>query len=329
MKFTKSQLKKIIKEESRAARHEKRQAIFQDLDAMSDKERSAWWELAWDQMGSYNAKELWRSYDWHKQQRAEAARTLHNMNSLLDRIADIYKGAYPTEVFGKLETALEDAEKTLNFDEIKNLLKDPGAPHGRCNVSGSPLGKELLKWIRADASGAPGHGNVWEALKNILEWTGQECHGLTAADFQGAQAHGGIGLPQVQRRESKMKVTKSQLIKIIKEELNEYGNYSAAAGADLRAAQLAGGGNPVQSEEEAELTVGGLVGELRVLLEEWQKKEYPSDEARYEGYYNDILQVTERYDPCGHPGESCEESHPDQSHEECILQNEEGEEDNQ
>jgi len=123
-----------------------------------------------------------------------------------------------------------------------------------------------------------------------------------------------------------MKVTKSQLIKIIKEELNEYGNYSAAAGADLRAAQLAGGGNPVQSEEEAELTLGGLVGELRVLLEEWQEKEYPSDEARYEGYYEDILQVTERYDPCGHPGESCEESHPDQSHEECIMQNEEGEE---
>jgi hypothetical protein len=123
-----------------------------------------------------------------------------------------------------------------------------------------------------------------------------------------------------------MKVTKSQLIKIIKEELNEYGNYSAAAGADLRAAQLAGGGNPVQSEEEAELTLGGLVGELRVLLEEWQEKEYPSDEARYEGYYEDVLQVTERYDPCGHPGESCEDAHPDQSHEECIMQTEEEEE---
>jgi hypothetical protein len=123
-----------------------------------------------------------------------------------------------------------------------------------------------------------------------------------------------------------MKVTKSQLIKIIKEELNEYGNYSAAAGADLRAAQLAGGGNPVQSEEEAELTLGGLVGELRVLLEEWQEKEYPSDEARYEGYYDDILQVTERYDPCAHPGESCEDAHPDQSHEECIMQTEEEEE---
>ena len=123
-----------------------------------------------------------------------------------------------------------------------------------------------------------------------------------------------------------MKITKSQLIKIIKEELNEYGNYSAAAGVDIRAAQLAGGGNAVQSGEEAELTLGGLVGELRTLLQEWEEKEYPSDEARYEGYFDDILQVTERYDPCAHPGESCEESHPDQSHGECIMQNEEGEE---
>tara|TARA_Y100000310_G_scaffold238658_1_gene242140 strand:- start:158 stop:538 length:381 start_codon:yes stop_codon:yes gene_type:complete len=125
-----------------------------------------------------------------------------------------------------------------------------------------------------------------------------------------------------------MKVTKAQLKQVIQEELknalDEF-NYSAAAGAGIRAAQLSSG-TAVDAGEEAELTLGGLISELRTLLEEWEEKEYPSDEARYEGYYKDIQQVTERYDPCAHSGESCEDAHPDQEHEECIRDNEESDE---
>ena len=125
-----------------------------------------------------------------------------------------------------------------------------------------------------------------------------------------------------------MKVTNSQLKQIIQEELentlDEF-NYSAAAGAGIRAAQLSSG-TAMASGEEAELTLGGLISELRALLEEWEQKSYPSDEARYEGYYEDIQQVTERYDPCAHPGESCGDAHPDQEHEECIRDNEESDE---
>jgi hypothetical protein len=122
-----------------------------------------------------------------------------------------------------------------------------------------------------------------------------------------------------------MRVKKSDLMKIIQEELNEL-NYSAAAGAQLRAAQLAGSPTVARPGGAPQLSVGDVVSELRALLAEWEDKDYPSDEARYEGYYNDIAQVTERHDPCAHPGESCEDVHPDQSHEECIRDNEESDE---
>jgi len=224
MKLTKSQLTKIIKEESRAARHEKRQAIFQDLDAMSDEERSAWWKLAWDQMGAYNAKELLRQYSEHQQKRANAARTLRNMNALLDNIADIYKGAYPDEVFGKLEKALEDAEKTLNFDEIKNMLSEPGE-HGYCDIYESPLGAEWVKWKNDAGAELHGHGNVRRALKHILVHAGQHCSDeprhlmkqkVLPSGSPGGHAPRGPGW----YGESKMKLTKSQLKQIIKEELS-------------------------------------------------------------------------------------------------------------
>ena len=122
-----------------------------------------------------------------------------------------------------------------------------------------------------------------------------------------------------------MRVKKSDLMKIIQEELNELG-YSAAAGAQLRAAQLTGSPTVARPGGEPQLSVGDLVSELRTLLAEWEEKDYPSDEARYEGYYEDIVQVAERYDPCAHPGESCEDAHPDQEHEECIRDNEESDE---
>jgi len=122
-----------------------------------------------------------------------------------------------------------------------------------------------------------------------------------------------------------MRVKKSDLMDIIKEELNEL-NYSGAAGAQLRAAQLTGSPTVARPGGEPQLSVGDLVSELRTLLAEWEEKDYPSDEARYEGYYEDIAQVAERYDPCAHPGESCEDAHPDQEHEECIRDNEESDE---
>ena len=124
-----------------------------------------------------------------------------------------------------------------------------------------------------------------------------------------------------------MRITKSKLAQIIKEELNEFniGNYSHAAGADLRAAQLAKGGAPVGPDLPG-LTIINLLAELQTLLEEWKEKDYPSDEARYEGYYADIAEVVDRYDPCAHPGDSCEDAHPDQSHEECMKDQEESDE---
>ncbi len=55
-------------------------------------------------------------------------------------------------------------------------------------------------------------------------------------------------------------------------------------------------------------------------------KYHPNGQKEYEGYYEDVQQVTERYDPCAHPDESCEDAHPDQEHEECIRDNEESDE---
>jgi len=123
-----------------------------------------------------------------------------------------------------------------------------------------------------------------------------------------------------------MKVTKSQLIKIIKEELNELGNYSGGAGAALRNASIGVAPTIADPGGKPDLKLGEMVSELNALLEEWEAKEYPSDEARSQGYYEDIEQVVERYDPCAHPDESCEDAHPDQSHEECISDQEESDE---
>jgi hypothetical protein len=123
-----------------------------------------------------------------------------------------------------------------------------------------------------------------------------------------------------------MKVTRSQLKRIIKEELNEVGNYSAGAGAVLRNASIGVAPTIANPGGEPELTLGEMVSELNALLEEWEAKEYLSDEARYQGYYEDIEQVVERYDPCAHPDESCADAHPDQSHEECTRDQEESDE---
>ena len=125
-----------------------------------------------------------------------------------------------------------------------------------------------------------------------------------------------------------MRITKSKLAQIIKEELNEFniGNYSHAAGKDLRAAQLANDMPIEPGPDLPGLTIVNLLAELQALLGEWKEKDYPSDEARYEGYYADIAEVVDRYDPCAHPGDSCEDAHPDQSHEECMKDQEESDE---
>ena len=54
------------------------------------------------------------------------------------------------------------------------------------------------------------------------------------------------------------------------------------------------------------------------MLDIWEEKEYPSDEARYISYFEDLQGLLEQYDPCAHHGQKCDEVHPNQSHEECI-----------
>ena len=95
-----------------------------------------------------------------------------------------------------------------------------------------------------------------------------------------------------------MKISTEKLKQIIKEELE-----------DMQ-----------KSDEEAELLdLPNILMELQGLLDEWEQKEYPSDEARYKGYYEDIANLVKKYDPCAHPGQSCEEAHEEQTHEECII----------
>ena len=125
-----------------------------------------------------------------------------------------------------------------------------------------------------------------------------------------------------------MKITKSQLKQIIKEELNELGGVASNVGG--RTGALAGvAGRPGQEldspdssihgpEQLAEDSLTGLLVDLGRTLVEWEQKEYPSDETRYQSYFQDIQKLVEEYDPCAHPGQKCDQAHPNQSHEECI-----------
>ena len=118
-----------------------------------------------------------------------------------------------------------------------------------------------------------------------------------------------------------MKITKSQLKQIIKEELNELGGVAGNLGAVAgRAGQEADSPDHSLSgpEQIAEDSLVGLLVDLNSALEEWEQKEYPSDETRYQSYFQDIQKLVEDYDPCVHVGQKCEEAHPNQSHEECI-----------
>jgi hypothetical protein len=117
------------------------------------------------------------------------------------------------------------------------------------------------------------------------------------------------------------KITKSQLKEIIKEELNELGGVAGGLGAVAgRVGQEADSPDHSLSgpKQIAEDSLVGLLVDLNLALEQWEEKEYPSDETRYQSYFQDIQKLVEDYDPCVHVGQKCGEAHPNQSHEECI-----------
>ena len=110
-----------------------------------------------------------------------------------------------------------------------------------------------------------------------------------------------------------MKVTKSKLKQIIKEELSllsEEGN--------LNLGRTLSGEEIPQEPMVEELSFSNLLMELQKFLDEWEQKDYPSDQARYTGYYTDIQSLVEKYDLCAHPGQSCDEAHQGEEHEECL-----------
>ena len=71
-------------------------------------------------------------------------------------------------------------------------------------------------------------------------------------------------------------------------------------------------------QQNAEDNFIGILIDIGQMLEEWQRKKYHSDEARYESYYEDLQNLLGGYDPCVHHGEKCDDVHPNQTHEECI-----------
>ena len=126
-----------------------------------------------------------------------------------------------------------------------------------------------------------------------------------------------------------MKITNSQLKRIIKEEIikemgSTLGNFGGQAGAlgtvagrkgqELDKADQSEYG-PVQLAEDSLI---GLLADLGHTLVEWERREYRSDEVRYKSYFQDLQKLLEEYDPCAHRGQKCDEAHPGQTHEECI-----------
>ena len=71
-------------------------------------------------------------------------------------------------------------------------------------------------------------------------------------------------------------------------------------------------------QQNAEDNFIGILIDIGQMLEEWQRKQYSSDEARYKSYYEDLQNLLGGYDPCVHHGEKCDDVHPNQTHEECI-----------
>ena len=124
-----------------------------------------------------------------------------------------------------------------------------------------------------------------------------------------------------------MKLTHERLMQIIQEEvLNETGgvagNFGGAAGMLGAARAQEEVDSPDQSvygpQQTAEDNFVGILNDLGHMLDAWETREYPSDEARYVSYFEDVQGLVEQYDPCAHVGQKCEDVHPNQSHEECI-----------
>jgi len=132
----------------------------------------------------------------------------------------------------------------------------------------------------------------------------------------------------VLKEEDKMKITTERLKEIIKEELNEFGGEVSNFGGRSGLLGAAGGRSPEEADSPdrsdygpkqiAEDDLIGLLVDLGSALSEWEQKEYSSDEIRYKSYFEDIQKLVEEYDPCAHPGQKCDQAHPNQSHEECI-----------
>lgn len=123
-----------------------------------------------------------------------------------------------------------------------------------------------------------------------------------------------------------MNITKDKLIQIIKEEVMKEaggvaGNFGGVA-TELGAQRADGNDMPDQSvygpQQTAEDNFVGILNDIGHMLDIWEQKEYPSDEARYMSYFEDLQGLLEQYDPCAHVGQKCEDVHPNQSHEECV-----------
>ena len=126
-----------------------------------------------------------------------------------------------------------------------------------------------------------------------------------------------------------MKITQEKLIDIIKEEViresgGVAGNFGGKTGGLGAVAGRApeGPDSPDHSmygpEQTAEDNFVGILNDLGHMLDAWEQKKYLSDEDRYESYFEYLQGLLEQYDPCAHVGQKCEESHPNQSHEECV-----------
>ena len=99
------------------------------------------------------------------------------------------------------------------------------------------------------------------------------------------------------------------------------GNFGGAA-MELGAQRASGNDMPDHDlygpQQTAEDNFVGILIDIGRMLDIWEQKEYPSDEARYMSYFEDLQGLLEQYDPCAHVGQKCEDNHPNQSHEECI-----------
>jgi hypothetical protein len=123
-----------------------------------------------------------------------------------------------------------------------------------------------------------------------------------------------------------MKIAKERLIEIIKEEVlaesgGVAGNFGGVA-TSLGAQRADGNDSPDHDlygpQQTAEDNFVGILNDIGHMLDAWQSQKYPSDEARYISYFEDLQGLVEQYDPCAHRGQKCDEAHPNQSHEECI-----------